>query len=307
MILRLGTRGSKLAVAQAQWVREHVSARHPELHIELVTISTKGDKIRDRPLSTIGGKGLFVKEIEEAIQRNEIDVAVHSLKDVPAELPADLYIGVIPEREDPYDVIISKENISLEDLPEGSRIGTSSLRRAAQLLHYRPDLTIVPMRGNLDTRIRKLHSLDIQAIVVAAAGLKRMHLIDSVTEYLPPDLMLPAVAQGALGLELRRNDRKTRDILTFLDHYSTRVAVEAERSFLRELKGGCQVPVAALGRFSDGAITMQGMVADIQGNVVFRDEASGPPEHADLLGASLARRLLDEGARGILEDIFGSG
>ena len=170
MILRIGTRASKLALAQAQWVLERISAEYPDIHAELVTVTTKGDRIRDRPLNTIGGKGLFVKEIEEALQRKDIDIAVHSLKDVPAELPGDLSIGAIPEREDPCDVLISKGNALLEELPKGSRIGTSSLRRAAQLLQHRPDLEIIPLRGNLDTRIRKLHSLDMHAIIVAAAG-----------------------------------------------------------------------------------------------------------------------------------------
>jgi hydroxymethylbilane synthase len=304
MVMRIGTRASKLALAQAQWVLKRISAEYPDLEIELVTIRTRGDRVRDRPLSTIGGKGLFVKEIEEVLQRKDIDIAVHSLKDVPAELPGNLHIGTIPEREDPYDVLISKDNASLEELPKGSRIGTSSLRRAAQLLHHRPDLEIVPLRGNLDTRIRKLHSLDMHAIIVAAAGLKRMGLVDHITHVLPADLMLPAIGQGALGLELRMDDQRTRSMVTFLDHCPTRVAVEAERAFLKELRGGCQLPVAAFGQLTDGTLSLDGMVADVRGKKVVRDRVSGLPEEAKALGTTLAHRVLEAGAREILEEIY---
>ena len=304
MILRIGTRASKLALAQAQWVCNRISAEYPDLEVELVTVRTKGDRVQDRPLSTIGGKGLFVKEIEEALQRKDIDIAVHSLKDVPAELPGDLYIGAIPEREDPCDVIISKDNASLEELPKESRIGTSSLRRAAQLLHHRPDLEIVPLRGNLDTRIRKLHALDMHAIIVAAAGLKRMGLAGQITQVLPADVMLPAIGQGALGLELRLDDQRTGTMMTFLDHYPTRVAVEAERAFLKELKGGCQLPVAGFGQLTDGTLSLDGMVADVTGTKVVRDGVSGLPEEANALGTALAQRVLEAGARGILEEIY---
>jgi len=207
MVIRIGTRASQLAVAQALWVRDRISDRYPEMKIEIVKITTRGDKIIDRPLSSIGGKGLFVKEIEEALQRNDIDVAVHSLKDVPAEIPDNLNIGIIPEREDPHDVIVSRNNIVLDHLPQGSSMGTSSLRRTAQLLHYRPDLNVIPLRGNLDTRIRKLHTEDLQAIIVAAAGLRRVGLSERITQSLPFGVMLPAIGQGALGLELRRDDQ----------------------------------------------------------------------------------------------------
>ena len=304
MIMRIGTRASKLALAQAQWVLKRISAEYPDIEVELVTVKTKGDRVRDRPLSAIGGKGLFVKEIEEALQREDIDIAVHSLKDVPAELPGNLHIGIIPEREDPCDVIISKDNASLEGLPKNSRIGTSSLRRAAQLLHHRPDLKIVPLRGNLDTRIRKLHSLDMHAIIVAAAGLKRMGLAGQITQILPADLMLPAIGQGALGLELRLDDQHTGTMVMFLDHYPTRVAVEAERAFLKELKGGCQLPVAGFGKLTDGTLCLDGMVADVWGKKVVRDRVSGSPGDAKALGAALAHRVLDAGAREILEEIY---
>ncbi|MFB0521648.1 MAG: hydroxymethylbilane synthase [Desulfatiglandales bacterium] len=305
MFIRIGTRASRLALAQTKWVHDRISSQYPDIRVDVITIRTRGDRIVDKPLSTIGGKALFVKEIEEALTRREIDVAVHSLKDVPVELPDGLHIGIIPEREDPHDVMISKDNIPLEDLPEGSCIGTSSLRRSAQLLHYRPGVKIVPLRGNLETRIRKLDSADIHAIVVAAAGLKRIGLEDTITQSFSFDLMLPAIGQGALGLELRRDDQETRDILAFLDHYPTRVAVETERSFLMGLKGGCQLPVAGLARFEGGSIYLDALVANLDGGTVFRDVVIGPPERARELGATLANRLLDAGARKILDDIYG--
>ena len=305
IVIRIGTRASQLALAQTQWVIDRISAHYPDITVDLVKIKTKGDKIIDRPLSHIGGKGLFVKEIEEALQRKEIDVAVHSLKDVPAELPDDLHIGVIPERENPYDVLISRDNIALKDLPEGSFIGTSSLRRAAQLLHCRADLTITPLRGNLDTRLRKLDTADIHAIVVAAAGLNRLSFRDKITQYFSPDIMLPAIGQGALGLELRRDDEKTRGILAFLDHYPTRATVEAERSFLVELGGGCELPVAALAQFDDESIHLDALVANLDGSRIFRDAIEGPADKAGELGTTLASTLLDAGAQQILDEIYG--
>jgi len=305
MVIRIGTRASQLALAQTRWVVDRISARDPDIGVDVIKIRTRGDRILGKPLSTIGGKGLFVKEIEQALIRREIDVAVHSLKDVPAELPDKLYIGIIPEREDPHDVVISKDNRPLEDLLEDSPIGTSSLRRSAQLLHFRPDLKIVPLRGNLGTRIRKLHTADIHAIVVAAAGLKRLGYEDRITQFLPFDLMLPAIGQGALGLELRQDDHETRDRLAFLDHYPTRVALEAERSFLMGLRGGCQVPVAGYARFEDGALRLEGLVANSDGSTIFRDLVFGPAENAWELGATLARKLLDAGASKILDEIYG--
>jgi len=305
MTIRIGTRASKLALAQAKWVIDRITAHYTDIRVDLIKITTKGDRIINRPLSAIGGKGLFVKEIEESLNRREIDIAVHSLKDVPAELPDTLCIGIIPEREDPHDVMLSKDNIPLKDLPEGSRVGTSSLRRSAQILHYRPDLKIVPLRGNLDTRIRKLESVDIQAIVVAAAGLKRIGLADKITQPLSFDFMVPAVGQGALGLEFRLDDQETIHRLKFLDHYATRVAVEAERSFLMELQGGCQVPIAGLARLKDKSLLLDGLVADLDGGTIFRDTVIGTPEKAKELGATLAHMLLDAGAGKILEKIYG--
>ena len=305
MTIKIGTRASKLALAQAKWVMDRITAHYPDIRVDLIKITTKGDRIINRPLSTIGGKGLFVKEIEESLNSREIDVAVHSLKDVPAELPDTLCIGIFPEREDPHDVMLSKDNIPLKDLPVGSRVGTSSLRRSAQILHYRPDLKIVPLRGNLDTRIRKLESVDIQAIVVASAGLKRIGLADKITQLLSFDFMVPAVGQGALGLEFRLDDQETINMLKFLDHYATRVAVEAERSFLMELQGGCQVPIAGFARLKDNSLLLDGLVADLDGGTIFRDTVIGKPEKAKELGATLAHMLLDAGAGKILEKIYG--
>jgi len=304
MILKIGTRASKLALAQAQWVHDRMAAQYPDLQVKLVAVRTKGDRIRNRPLSTIGGKGLFVKEIEDALQRKEIDIAVHSMKDLPAELPGDLYIGAVPEREDPRDVLISRNNASFEELPPGSRIGTSSLRRAAQLLYYRPDLEIVPIRGNVDTRIRKLHSMDMDAVIVAAAGLKRMDLTAKISHVLPADFILPAIGQGALALELRLDDQQTGDMVWFLDHYQTHIAVEGERAFLKELQGGCQLPVGCFGQLTDRTLCLDGLVADPHGKNVVRKTMSGSPHKAAVLGTALARSVLEAGAQAILEDIF---
>ncbi|HUU41178.1 MAG TPA: hydroxymethylbilane synthase [Desulfatiglandales bacterium] len=305
MLLRIGTRASKLALTQTKWVIARIFAHNPDIRIELVKIKTSGDKITNMPLSAIGGKGLFVKEIEEALIRKDIDIAVHSLKDVPAELPDSLIIGIIPEREDPRDVMIAKDNTFFDDLPRNSCIGTSSLRRAAQLLHYRPDLKILPIRGNLDTRIKKLHLDDIQAIIVAAAGLKRMGFDDIITQSFSYEFMLPAIGQGALGLELRKDDQKTGDILAFLDHYATRVAVKAERSFLMELKAGCHLPVAGFAKFENDSLCLYGLVADLDGKTIIRDTVVGRPENARDLGSTLAQKLLDAGAREILNSISG--
>lgn len=299
--IAIGTRASRLALAQAKWVMERISARYPDLPITLVKIKTKGDKILDKPLSTIGGKGLFVKEIEEALIRKEIDLAVHSLKDVPAELPYNLCISIFPPREDPRDAFLSNGNISIEDLPENASVGTGSLRRSAQLLRFRSDLKVLPLRGNLDTRIKKLQRLEYQAIIVAAAGLKRLGLSEAITHYLPVNLMLPALGQGALGLELRENDMETTNLLAFLDDYETRVEVEAERSLLLELNGGCQIPIGGIARLKNGRLRLEGIVADLDGKTIFRDSIYGPPENAGEIGATLAHILLDAGADKILE------
>jgi hydroxymethylbilane synthase len=305
MILRIGTRGSKLALVQSEWVKKEVQTRHPEVRVELVKIKTKGDKILDSPLSKIGGKGLFVKEIEDALLKNDVDLAVHSLKDVPAELQEGLKISVYPKREDPRDAFVSRHFKAVKDLPQRASVGTSSLRRSAQLLHMRPDLHIVPLRGNVDTRLRKLDSGDLQAIVLATAGLKRLGLSDRITTSLSPEAVLPAIGQGVLGLELRADDEKTRNLISFLNDLETELAARAERAFLKELEGGCQVPLAGYARVERDLMVMDGMVAELDGSKILRQEIRGAKDKPEELGIALARRLLSAGADRILEKIYG--
>jgi hydroxymethylbilane synthase len=282
-------------------VRERIAERHPGLQIEVARIKTTGDKITDVPLATVGGKGLFVKEIEEALLKGEIDLAVHSMKDVPTELPSGLHLGAITEREDPRDVLISRDGLSLHEFPPGARIGTSSLRRGAQLLGFNPQWKIIPLRGNLDTRIRKLDTEGLEAVILAAAGVRRMGLEDHVTEYLPPDVMLPAVGQGALGIECSQ-EGVVNDLIAFLNHSDSAMAVEGERAFLRRLKGGCQVPIAAYGEIRAGELLLKGLVAHLDGSRFFRAEAQGDDPKA--VGEQLAEDLLSQGAAEVLEEIY---
>ena len=305
MILKIGTRGSKLAVAQSLWVKKRIEARYEDIQVELVTIKTTGDKILDSSLSRVGGKGLFVKEIEEALLTERVDVAVHSMKDVPADLTEGLVLCSFPEREDPSDALVSKGDKSIETLPLHSRVGTSSLRRSAQLLHMRPDLQIVPLRGNVDTRLRKLESGDVDAVVLATAGLKRLGFENIISHVIPYDQIMPAIGQGALGLEARRYDQRTIDLLSFLNHESTETAVKAERSFLRELGGGCQVPIAGFAQLSADLVHLKGMVAELDGRWIVSDEITGRKDQAEESGIKLARMLIDAGAQEILARIYG--
>ncbi len=307
MILKIGTRGSRLALAQSQWVKEEIEKQHKDINVELIKISTTGDKYLEAPLSKVGGKGLFVKEIEDALLNKRIHMAVHSMKDVPAELPEGLMLSAFPEREDPRDALISRDNLNIDQLPPGSKVGTSSLRRAAQLLHIRPDLEIVSLRGNVDTRLRKLESGDLQAIVLAAAGLKRLGLSSLISHTIPDDKILPAIGQGALGLEVRSDDVDTVEILNFLDHEQTRLTVSAERSFLKELQGGCQVPIAGFARLLGTQLRLKGLVAELDGSGAIMDEITGPESQAVDLGTELARKLLTSGADRILENVYGKG
>ena len=299
----IGTRGSQLALWQAGWVRDQIRRLHPTCDVQLNVIKTRGDKILDVPLAQVGGKGLFVKEIEEALINGQIDIAVHSMKDMPAELPGALCIGPVPEREDPADVLISREGRCLDALGPAARVGTSSLRRAAQLKHHRPDLNIVPLRGNLDTRLRKLENPAeaLDAIVLAAAGVRRLGLAGRITERLNADVLLPAVAQGALCIELRRNAPLTALLLAPLDHWPTRTAVRAERAFLRRLEGGCQVPIAGYATVAQGQVHLTGLVADLDGATLIKQTLSGPATQAPALGNALAERMLAAGARKILK------
>lgn len=301
--IKIGTRGSKLALWQANWVKSALGKHYPEISVEIQTIKTTGDKILDVPLAKVGGKGLFVKEIEEALLDGRVDVAVHSMKDMPADLPDGLCIGAVPEREIPNDVLISNNGKALCDLPKGARVGTSSLRRAAQLLAIRPDLAILPLRGNLDTRIKKLESNQLDAIVLAAAGVKRLNLADKITQHLNVDLLIPAVGQGALCIEIRENDPEVSSIVSVLDHFETNRVVAGERAFLARLEGGCQVPMAAHGEIKESALTISGMVAAIDGSGVFKQTVSGPVSSAEQIGVELAERLIDMGAGEILEKL----
>lgn len=304
-VVKIGTRGSALALWQATWIKNRLEDRYPEITLELIKIKTKGDKISDVPLSKIGGKGLFVKEIEQALMDGRIDMAVHSMKDVPTEVPHGLYIGIIPKRDDPRDVLIAKRGGTFRTIKRGAKIGTSSLRRKAQLLYLRKDLQVVPLRGNLDTRIRKLDKEDLDAIIVASAGVRRMELQEKVSEYLSLGIMLPAIGQGALGIELRQGDEKMYNLVAFLDHHRTRLSIEAERSFLKRLGGGCQVPIAALGILEDKRLKLQGLVADTEGTQIIKDQIEGEPSNAQELGRKLAERLLRKGAQKILDEVYG--
>ncbi len=304
MILKIGTRGSKLALTQSHWVKEKIEKKHSHIQVELVRIKTTGDKILDSPLSEIGGKGLFVKEIEDALLEKRVDMAVHSVKDVPAELPEPLMVSVFPKREDPHDALLSRDNLTLDGLPLHARVGTSSLRRITQLLYIRPDLDTVPVRGNVDTRIRKLESGEFHAIILAVAGLKRLGLASRIDERISSHLLMPAIGQGALGLEVRREDQKTMDLISFLNHGPTEMTVRAERAFLQELEGGCQVPIAAIGSLNDENLYLRGMVANLDGTEILKDEITGKKDKAEELGITLAKRLLDAGGREILRDIY---
>lgn len=304
-LLRIGTRRSQLALWQANWVKSALLERYPSLSIQLVTIKTKGDKILDVPLAKVGGKGLFVKEIEEALLEKKIDLAVHSMKDMPAELPPGLCIGPVPQRENPADVLVAKDNLTFDRLPGGARIGTSSLRRAAQLRSARPDIEIVPLRGNLDSRLKKLYHLseNLDAIILAAAGVLRLGWEERITEYLDSHIVLPAAGQGALCIEMRQDNRTVAGLLEFLNHPPTRLAVTGERSLLHRLEGSCQVPIAAHAEVTDSQIRLEGLVADVDGRHVIRDRCDGPADNAESIGRELADRLLSLGADDILRKL----
>jgi hydroxymethylbilane synthase len=305
--LILGTRGSRLALAQSEYVRSLLEQAHPGLEIGLEVIQTKGDQILDRALSRIGDKGLFVTEIEDALLNGRIDLAVHSCKDLPSVTPPGLLLAAFPARADARDVLISRHGLGLDALPQGARIGTSSLRRACQLRAYRADFMIVDLRGNVDTRLRKALAEDYDAIVLAAAGLDRLGLQASITEYLDPTTILPAVAQGTLAVECRVEAHDVRGLLASLDDPTSRVTAMAERAFLRRLEGGCQVPIAAYATVVDAGspeqrdLHLRGLVGTADGMQIVRDELCGSLEQAESLGTRLAEILLKQGASNILE------
>ncbi len=305
MKIRIGTRGSRLAIVQCEWVRDRIRKHDPSAEVELVRIKTKGDKILDSPLSKIGGKGLFVKEIEEALLARKIDLAVHSMKDVPAELPKGLILTAYPKREDPRDALVSLGHLALAELPRAARLGTSSLRRAAQVLFRRPDLQIVPLRGNVDTRLKKLESGALDAVILAAAGMTRLGLRKEISRILEANEVLPAVGQGALGLEVRKDNHAIIHLLSALNDTPTAAAVQAERAFLERLEGGCQVPIAGFARFEGTTLVLEGMVAEVDGSRLLRDEIRGTAEKAEAMGIALAERLIEGGAGEILRRIYG--
>jgi len=304
--MRIATRGSQLALWQARHIQGRLEERYPGLRVELVVIKTRGDKILDVPLAKVGGKGLFVKEIEDALLAGAADMAVHSMKDVPAELPQGLKIGVIPKREQPTDMLLSVRYAGLGALPRGARVGTSSLRRQTQLLTVRPDLDVVSLRGNLDTRVRKLHEGAFDAIVVATAGLRRLGLSAPYAEELAPPRFYPAVAQGALGIEYRSDRPELDELLGFLDHPASRVCVEAERAFLFALDGGCQVPIAGHAVLDDTGrmVELTGLVADLSGETIILRSGTAKVKDAATLGASVAQEVLGAGGRAILEAVY---
>ncbi|MBI2881332.1 MAG: hydroxymethylbilane synthase [Candidatus Tectomicrobia bacterium] len=299
-VLRVGSRGSLLARRQAEGVRDALRSLGAEA--EWVRVRTEGDRVLDRPLSEIGGKGVFTKEIEDALLEGRIDVAVHSLKDLPTQIPPGLALAAVTRREDPRDVFIARDGATrLADLPPGARVGTGSLRRRAQLRAFRPDLGWVDLRGNLDTRLRKLQAGEMEGVVLAAAGFARMGWTDRITEVLPPEVCLPAVGQGALALECRAEDREAAACVRGLDHPETRRAVEAERALLRRLEGGCRVPVGALGEVRGEEVRLRAVIASLDGETLVRGAASGgDPEE---VGKKLAEDLLGRGGEAILREI----
>lgn len=291
-------------MTQAHWVADRVKEKCPDIITEISVIKTRGDRMQNVSLASIGGKGVFVKEIEEALLRGDIAIAVHSMKDVPTELPEELEIGIVTEREDPRDVLISRENGKLEDLPTGARIGTGSLRRALQLRNLMPDVKVVSIRGNLDTRIKKLKTDNLDGVVVAAAGMKRMGWEESVSQFIPVEVMVPSPGQGALGIELRKDDEEIRDIVSFLNHSSSSIEVMAERAFLTQLGGGCQVPIAAFGKKQDDELILRGLVGSLDGRTIVDDEVRGSSNDWEELGKILAERISSRGGRAILDEIY---
>ncbi|MEL3974624.1 hydroxymethylbilane synthase [Rossellomorea oryzaecorticis] len=299
----VGSRRSKLALTQTNWVIDQLKAIDPSYEFEVKEIVTKGDQILDVTLSKVGGKGLFVKEIEQAMLDKEIDMAVHSMKDMPAVLPEGLTIGCIPEREDHRDAFISKNHVALKDLPSGAIVGTSSLRRGAQILSVRPDLEIKWIRGNIDTRLSKLKNEDYDAIILAAAGLSRMGWTsDVVTEFLDPDLCLPAVGQGALSIECREDDEELLELLNQFSDEETTLTVTAERAFLHKMEGGCQVPIAGYAEVKDnGEVALTGLVASPDGRTIYKEYMTG--SNPQNVGEKVAESLTGQGAKALIDRV----
>lgn len=302
--LKIATRQSPLALWQAEHIRERLETLHSGLQVELVTFVTQGDKILDTPLAKIGGKGLFVKELEAALLDGRADLAVHSMKDVPMQLPEGLELAVICEREDPFDAFVSNHYQKFEDLPQGAKLGTSSLRRKSQILKQRPDLDVIDLRGNVGTRLGKLDAGLYDAIILASAGLKRLGLETRIRHALSPEVSLPAVGQGALGLECRSDDQATLDLILPLMHQESNVCVRAERAFNAYLEGGCQVPIAGFATLDNQQIRLEGRVGSIDGQTLLQAVVLGKPDQAEQLGVDLAKRLLEQGAGELLKALY---
>ncbi len=303
-IIVIGSRGSKLALIQANWVKSQLEESNPDIKFSIEEIKTTGDYITDAPLSKIGAMGLFTKELENALLDERVDLIVHSAKDVPTEIPDGLVLGAFPKREDPHDVLISKNNQCLKDLPQNAVIGTSSLRRRAQILAFRQDLKVVDLRGNLDTRLKKLESAELDAIVVARAGLLRFSLSEKASEIIPYDIMLPAVGQGALCIEIRDNDDEVKEIISIINHHETMCEVKTERVLLAKLQGGCQVPIGANAEIVFPVnLKLEAVVCSLDGTTIIRDSIEGKIDDFADIGYELAYKLLRMGGDTILEEI----
>ena len=301
--IRIGSRGSPLALWQANWIKDQLESQNPDIAVEIVIIKTSGDKIQDVPLAKVGGKGLFVKEIEEALLKKDVDFAVHSMKDMPIKFPFALCIASVTKRENPFDALISRNNIKLNDLPKGAKIGTGSLRRASQLLHYRPDLNLIPLRGNVETRIKKLETEGLDAIILATAGLIRLGCGDKISEIISPEILLPAMGQGAVGIEARKHDVDNQILLADMDDENTHLALDAERAVVTQLEGGCNVPIGAFATIDGNEMTLRGLVASLDGKTLYKKELKGDKVNAVALGNEMGIALLDMGGDKIMHEI----
>ncbi|WP_337954627.1 hydroxymethylbilane synthase [Rheinheimera sp.] len=302
--IRIATRKSALALWQAEYVKAELLRNHPNLTVELVPMSTQGDKILDTPLAKIGGKGLFVKELEQAMLEDRADIAVHSMKDVPVEFPDGLMLHTICPRENPQDAFVSNQFKSIDELPPGAVVGTSSLRRQCQLKALRPDLTVRDLRGNVNTRLAKLDNGEYAAIILAAAGLIRLGFEQRIAALMPVDTSLPANGQGAVGIECRSDDKEVQQLLSALEHRETRICVLAERAMNRKLQGGCQVPIGAYAVIENDTLWLRGLVGALDGSEIIRHQLRGPVAEAEQLGVALAEHLLSQGADRVLQDVY---
>ena len=302
--IRIATRKSPLAMWQAEHVASELKRVHPEIEIEIVGMTTQGDKILDTPLAKIGGKGLFIKELEQGLLSDQADIAVHSMKDVPVEFPEGLHLAVIMQREDPRDAFVSNTYKTIDELPQGACVGTSSLRRQSQLAEQRPDLVIKSLRGNVNTRLRKLDEGEYDAIILAAAGLIRLGFQERITAFIAPEQSLPAIGQGAVGIECRSDDERVNKLIAPLHHQDTASCVLAERAMNQRLNGGCQVPIAGYAMLENGELWLRGLVGEPDGSRIIRGEVDGKPEEAEAMGEGLAERLLEWGADRILEALY---